>query len=146
MTVDRISTSKNFLLSIFLGVFLLAGLSSCEKRVTPNKVERIFQKDSWKITSFIFQDQNIEDNFNAVTFDFNETNGITALPANMYAGNWDMGLNKKPTILNIFNVFEPSYSALNDDWTVVTCGNSLITLESQNGPFLNTIVFRKIEL
>ena len=71
MTVDRISTSKNFLLSIFLGVFLLAGLSSCEKRVTPNKVERIFQKDSWKITSFIFQDQNIEDNFNAVTFDFN---------------------------------------------------------------------------
>lgn len=146
MVTIQILASKTFLLSLILGAFLLTGLSSCEKRVTPNKVERIITKDSWKINLFVFEDQNIEDNFNAVTFDFNETDGITALPTITYAGNWDVGLNKKPTILNIFNVFEPSYAALNDDWTVVTCGNSSITLESQNGQFLNTITMVKIEL
>ena len=36
-------------------------LSSCEKRVTPNKLERIVQKATWRIGSFIFQGQAIED-------------------------------------------------------------------------------------
>lgn len=87
MATTWITISKTFLLSLILGAFLLTGLSSCEKRVTPNKIERIITKDSWKINSFVFEDQNIEGDFNAVTFDFNETNGITALPAITFAGN-----------------------------------------------------------
>ncbi|NRA13079.1 MAG: hypothetical protein HRT57_14105 [Crocinitomicaceae bacterium] len=146
MATTGIYTPKSFALSLILGAFLIVGLSSCEKRVTPNKVERIIVKDSWKISIFVFQDQNIEAVYASVTLDFGETNGISSLPAITPVANWDMDISKDPTVFNIYNVSDPLYAPLSDDWTVTTCNGSTIRMESQNGQYLNQITLIRIEI
>jgi hypothetical protein len=145
MVTTRIATSKTFLLSIVLGAFLLTGLNSCEKRVSPNKVERIITKDSWQITAFLYEDQNIEGSYSAITLGFGESGSLSLLPSTGVTGNWELGLGKKPTLLYLSGFFDPAYSLFNDDWTVVTCSKKTIRLESESGAFLNQITLTKVE-
>lgn len=145
MAATRITISKTFLLSLILGAFLLTGLNSCEKRVPPNKVERIIAKDSWQITFFLYEDQNIEGSYSAVTLGFGESGSLTILPSTGVTGSWEMGLGKKPTLLYLSGFFDPVYFKFNDDWTVVSCSKKIIRLESQSGAFLNQITLTKVE-
>jgi hypothetical protein len=145
MATIRIATAKTFLLSIFLGVFLLSGLNSCEKGVSPNKVGRVIVKGSWRITSFLYEDNNIEGSYNAITLGFGESGSLTVLPSTGTSGSWEMGISKNPSLLYITGFFEPMFFILNEDWEVVSCSNKIIMLESQNGAFLNQITLRKIE-
>ena len=121
-------------------------LSSCEKRVTPNKLERIVQKDTWRIGSFIFQGQAIEDVYNGKTFEFTENGKVKVLEADtLTQGNYNIWLNKEPTTMYFSGFYDSLYYSLNDDWIVTSVSNSSMEFESQNGPSLHTLRFIKVD-
>lgn len=148
VSIKKKSVKRILLMSsIFLLFALFIPLSSCEKRVTPNKLSRIITKDSWRITSFSFNGDNIASSFTDKTFGFEgkKEGSLTVLPFTGLKGSWSSGLNKKPTILYISSFVDAPYFYLNDDWTVVTCSKKTITLESVVGSVTNKITLTKVE-
>lgn len=132
--------------SLILGMFLIFSITSCERRVTPNKVERIISKDSWMITHFYFEGQNIESAYTGQMLGFGDESGsLTVLPYTGIEGHWHVSTGKKPTLLNIYAFTDSLYFNLNDDWTVNSCSNSTIRLESESGSYLNSLTLTKIE-
>lgn len=123
----------------------LFALVSCEKRVTPRKLERIVVKDTWRVSIFVFEGQNIEDLYTGKTFDFTDEGSIAVVPFNGVKGNYNIGLNKKPSLMYISGFYDSLYFNFNDDWTVTRCSSSKMQFESQNGSNLNRITFIKVE-
>jgi len=137
---------KAFTISLLFGFFLIFGMTSCERRVTPNKLERIISKDSWMISNFYFEGENIEDGFAGKTLGFgDETGSLTVLPYDGITGHWHVSTGKKPTLLNIYAFTDSLYFNLNDDWTVSTCSSSTIRLESETGTYINKLTLTKVE-
>ena len=126
---------------------LLVALTSCEKRVTPNKVERIIQKDSWRISSFVFQGESIQLEFLGHEFSF-EDDGVVYIKTNNLPvlGKWSVSIDKKPTHLYFYEFLTAPHDKMEDDWVVNTISNSTFTMESDNGAYVNTITFSKIHL
>jgi hypothetical protein len=62
---------------LFLLVLLLS-FTSCKKYVTTNKVNRVLQRDSWRISGFVHQNNNLTDSFNGVTFVFGESSKLSS--------------------------------------------------------------------
>ena len=145
MATIGINTSKAIALSLFLGISLIFGLSSCESRITPNKVERVLTKDTWRISLFLYEGQNIEANYIGTTFDFSDNGVLSIVPFTGVSGNWNAGLGKKPSLLYISGFIDPEYFILNDDWTMTSCSKQTIQLESENGSFVNKLTLMKVE-
>lgn len=144
MTTTR-NASKFFACGLILGLFLMFGTTSCEKRVTPKKVQRIIMKDSWRISNFFFEGQNIESSFEGRTLGFGEADELLPLPNTGIQGHWRTSTDKKPTILYMAAFYDSLFFSLNDDWTVTTCSKSTINLESESGSFLNKITLIRVE-
>lgn len=146
MATTRNYSTKAFACSLVLGIFLIIGTSSCEKRVTPKKLERIITKDSWRISNFYFEGQNIESAYANKTLGFGDEDGsLTVLPYEGITGHWHASLGKKPTLIYIYAFTDSLYFNLNDDWTVSTCSKSTIQLESESGSFVNKITLTRVE-
>ena len=137
--------TKTIAFSLILGVVFIFGMNSCETRITPNKVERVITKDSWSITLFLFQGQNIETNYTGKTLDFSENGVVSVAPFSGISGNWNAGLGKKPSLLYIGGFVDTNYFMLNDDWEITACSKSSIKLQSENGEFVNKITLTKVE-
>jgi hypothetical protein len=132
--------------AISLGLILLViFLSSCEKHVTPKKVSRIITEDSWVISSFTFLDSNVVVDYTNKLFGFGESGNIIIQGESGVGGHWSVGLNKKPTVLYLDNFIAFPYNRLNDDWEVLTCSDSKISLRSENGSFTNSLTLIKHE-
>ena len=129
------------LLFICFGFFLLV---SCTTRVTPKKVDRIIVKDSWKITSFMFNGEQISDQFGDKKIGFGEDGDVQFIPTAGETGSWNTGTEKKPTLLYIQGFVSEPYFNLNDDWSVIECSSSSIKLESQVGSVTNSITLIKV--
>ena len=141
------SAKTAFISGFTLLIIGLVVLTSCEKRVTPNKLERIVVRDSWRIGSFMFEGQDIEDVYDGKTFEFTENGKINVLlDTNGIQGNYNIGLNKEPTKMYFSGFYDSLYYSLNDDWIVTSCSNSSMRFESQNGSDLNVIRFIKVEI
>lgn len=46
--------------------------------MTTNKVNRVLQRDSWRISGFVHQDNNLTDSFNGATFVFGESSKLSS--------------------------------------------------------------------
>ena len=137
-------------LSLFIkkGIFvslLFVALTSCEKRVTPNKVDRIIQKGSWRMSSFVFQGASIQLDYLNNVFSF-EDDGVVYITSNLapVTGKWSVSIDKKPTHLYFYEFLTAPHDKLEDDWVVNTISNTDFTMESDNGSYVNTITFTKI--
>lgn len=136
---------NNSFLLIFAGVLMLGILLSCDKYVTPSKVERKITKDRWYMDSFIFLDTIITEDFTSKYFSFGEEGQITIQNDNVNSGIWEVGLDKDPTVLYISGFSNLPFSLLNDDWEVTTCSDEEFSLRSENGSYENRIVFKKLD-
>lgn len=145
--MDRYIRKTDYRKSIVLifSLLLVWNISSCEKHVTPAKVERKITVDSWQITSFTFLDSTVVLDYANKLFGFGEGGGIIIQNEPGTGGHWSLGLNKKPTILYINGFLYHPYARLNDDWEVLTCSDSKFTLQSENGAFTNSVTFTKLE-
>ena len=128
-----------------LGVLFIWLVASCEKHVTPNKVERKIQKDSWAIGTFNFMDTTIENQFLDKSFGFGEDGSIRVVEDSDAAGSWLVSESKKPTLLFISSFIDTPYVFLNDDWTVTRISSDAMSLESDNGAYLNQIKMTRIK-
>lgn len=123
-----------------LPLMLLIGMmTSCEKYVTPNKVEKKITDKSWNISTFIFQGENITNDYISDVFTFNESGTITFQGYNTPSGTWSVGLNKDPVRLYIGGFSAAPYDVFNDDWIVETVSKDKFTLASDDG--LNNLTF-----
>ncbi len=120
-------------------------LSSCEKRVTPRKVERIISVDSWKFTSFMFMGGDSTVAFAGQSIGFGEDGSLTFLNAGGIKGQWTVGTSKKPTILYVSSILTEPHAYFNDNWEVKTCSKEEITLSADHGSYINTVVLTKVE-
>lgn len=136
--------NQSFLL-IVAGVLFLGILLSCDKYVTPSKVERKITKDSWYISSFVFLDSTITADFTGKYFGFGEEGEIIIQSDLVNKGNWAVGLDKDPTILYIGGFSNDPFNKLNDDWEVTSCSDDKFSLRSENGAFVNELVFNKLD-
>lgn len=138
------SVGKQFFL--VTGLFILLFLVySCESYVTPNKVERILPKDTWRITTFSFGGVSLSDSLDNVTLGFGESGSITAFPTSSgETGSWSVSSGKKPTILYISGFFAEPYFFLNDDWEVTECSKDRMRLISDNGATSNSMTLVKV--
>lgn len=123
--------------ALVLGIIFI----SCEKHVTPDKVERKLTQDSWNITNFMYIDSSVTLDYADHGFSFSDGGGIAISNAPDAGGSWSVGLNKKPTILYFTNFQEAPFTRLNDDWEVQTCSSDRITLYSQNGSTESKVTF-----
>lgn len=136
---------NNSFLLVFSGLLMLGIFLSCDKYVTPSKVERKITKDSWYIDSYMFLDSTITGSFTNKFFGFGEEGQIIILGDNVNKGYWELGLDKKPTVLYISGFSNLPYTTLNDDWEVTTCSDEEISLRSENGAYENRLVLKKHE-
>lgn len=145
MTTALINRIKGIAIIFLFGIAIVSTLNSCEKRVTQHKTERIIVKDTWSITNFLFEGQNIELMYAGQTLDFSDNGRISVVPFSGVSGSWNAGLGKNPSLLYISGFIDSNYFAFNDDWTVTTISKQSIRLESDNGGELNKITLTKVE-
>lgn len=119
-------------------------LSSCAKWTNPKKVDRIITKDSWRVTLFYAYGDNLESQFANVRLGFGDEGSLTVLDTQGVSGTWSLSLDNKPTTLYLSTFQDEPYFFLNDDWEVKTCSKQEITLESQNGTFINKLTLTKV--
>jgi hypothetical protein len=95
-------------------------LLGCGKRTTPHKVERILEKDTWKITEFINNGSNTTLNYLDYIFTFQESGTVRVTGSMGYqsSGSWSVGENKNPAILYLVFPFEGELQYMSDDWQV----------------------------
>ena len=130
---------------VLFASLLFVVLTSCEKRVTPNKVKRIIQKDSWRVSSFDFQDENIQLEFLSHEFTFGDDGVVYIKTNNSPAlGKWFVSIDKKPTHLYFYEFLTSPHDKMEDDWVVNTISNSSFSMESDNGAYVNAITFSKL--
>lgn len=125
---------------IFTGI----ALSSCEKWVTPKRVERILKRDSWKATEFMYMDTNITAVFASVTIGFGDENSMTFLNSGGVKGEWSVSSGKKPTIVYITNILDDPYTKFADNWEVNTCSKNKVTMSADHGSFTNSLTLERV--
>lgn len=124
--------------SVFALSFLLIIITvSCSKYITPNKTERIIQKDRWSITSYILDDVSVPSQQLSIPMMFDENGLVFANGGGTLLGHWSTGLNKNPTVLYLKS-FPVLLSFLNNDWEIISISKKKIELES--GGSLITLV------
>lgn len=121
--------------------------SSCEKYVTHNKSERILLRDKWLIQSCVINNNEEAELFLGKTLTFDEADKLIVNNTgnSSVQGKWVVGLNRKPCHLYINAMQNIPYSYLNDDWEILTCARSTVTLQSINGSVTNTMTLTRIE-
>ena len=60
-------------------------------------------------------------------------------------GKWVVGTSRKPSYLYIDGMQNIPYLYLHDDWEIVTCSKSTVTLQSINGSVTNTMSLSRID-
>jgi hypothetical protein len=127
---------------LFLFVLLMS-ITSCKKFVTTNKVNRVLQLDSWRISGFVHQDNNLTDSFNGVTFVFGESSKLSSSEG--LDGKWTVN-DTKPTKLYLSGYYQGDgiFFYLVDDWLVKECSKNEVVLTAESGSFTNQITFRRI--
>lgn len=128
-----------------LFLLVLIAFSGCEKYVTPNKVKRMITSDSWQVTTLIVGNQLITNQYANIELDFGDGGVLTILDVPNVKGHYNVGIAKKPTRLYISGVLVEPYSLLNDDWDVLTCTKTRLTLESDNGTHVNQMIINRVE-
>lgn len=134
---------------LIVGLFLLVSLfqlSGCEKHVTHRKAERILFRDTWRIQSLVINTNQVADLFLGLSITFGEADrlNINGTGSDVH-GKWVVGLNNKPTTLYIDGLQLEPYSFLNEDWEIITCSKSSLTLQSVNGSVVNKMSISRIE-
>ena len=131
--------------SIFAFSFLLITLTlfsvSCKKYTTPKKTERIIQKDSWSVATFIFGDSLITNQFTDMPMTFESDGAVFIKGVTGASGHWSTGINKNPTVLYLSSFNGNPLFALNNDWEVVSVSKKRVELESDG----NVVTLVKIE-
>jgi hypothetical protein len=130
--------------TVGLFLFLLITFSSCEKHVTERRVKRIITKDSWMITKYVFEGEDISDEFQYDEFAFEDAGSILVLNNDTITGHWGTGLDK-PTMFYLSAFNGPKFDRLNDDYTFLTLNKSNFKIQADNGAIVNTITFIKLE-
>lgn len=142
MNVFKLNTYKVYK-SVFLYTILSAVLIfstfSCKKHTTPNRTERIIEKESWNITSFLLDDVYITSQFTGMPMTFDPSGAVYVKGISGSSGQWSTGANKNPAILymNSFNG-DPLF-ALNNDWEVTSLTKKVIELESDGNQITLTL-------
>ncbi len=131
------------IVSILLLAANMLVFTSCEKYVTPGKVERKLTKGNWKITLFTHVGESIEGQFATVQLGFGEEGSMTVLNSGGAKGNWELSTNKNPTILYITGLVDEPYFFLNDNWEVMTCKKDKMTLKADHGNVVNYLTIIK---
>ena len=135
---------RNFYTVFALLAVLIFSFASCEKHVTPNKIERKISNDSWRIVEFMYDHQDITLNYADDEFAFGEAGQITLLNNDSINGYWSTGLDK-PTLFYLESFFTEKYEIMNDDYQVVHLTDDLFKLRADYGQTVNRITFSKIQ-
>ena len=116
---------------IFVGLLILTTLA-CNKRVTPNKVERIITQDSWKIQRFVNNGVEIKDTFALDLFVFDEHNNLK-IPNRPEIGSWFLTSAKNPAVIEFNLPTNTNLAYLADDWNMVYLNKNEFHLERKDG-------------
>ena len=114
--------------------------------MTHNKAERILSRDTWRIQSCVINNDEVALLFlgQSLTFDGGDRLLVNDSGGSVH-GKWVVGTSRKPSFLYIDAMQNIPYSYLNDDWEIVTCSKSTVTLQSVNGSVTNTMSLSRIE-
>jgi hypothetical protein len=106
------------------------------KMVTP-----VVTKGSWKVNLYMDANLNKTNDFSGYTFSFN-SNGDVAVTknGNTSNGHWYEDNISQRVIIDL-GTADPLLSSLNDTWNVSEVSNSNISMQSENSPTNETLVF-----
>lgn len=133
--------SRLFILSCCIALISL--LNGCSKITNPNRLERIIQRNQWKINSIFIENVDRTAQFSDYTFKFLSDNTISVGGDTTISGKWEVGPDKNPTLLQLtITPIEPFFY-LNYDWEVVTLSDSQITLQVVTSGYTNNLILSK---
>ena len=133
---------KRFLL-FFLVLSVLPVATSCKKRSTPNKVQRIIVQDKWKVSYFYIDGAEVTGLFTDYRFNFAENGNITVIGEPTISGSWTTSDRSNPTNLELnFTPFLP-FNNLNADWSVNICSRKRMEMSVNTSGVMDIMFLTK---
>ncbi len=117
---------------LIAGMLALVSLAGCNKRVTPNKIEKIITQDKWKIQRFIDNGVNLKDTFALDIFVFDEDHSVL-VENRPEEGSWELTSDKSPGVIDINLPTYTNLAYLADDWNMIFLNKNEFHLERRDG-------------
>jgi hypothetical protein len=127
-------------MKLIVSLLLICLFFGCKTRTTPHRVEKFLPGEYWKISSFFENGVDINLDFTAYQFGFDEGGTASAKISGQFNpinGAWSTGTDKNPAILYLnFPLTTPidtNLIKITDDWLVTSITKTEIKLTRNSG-------------